>query len=120
MNYIKYYIENKEKEFSYINKETKKNKKAFIFIMHMTRVFDKELKDLEKKNEKEKKEINKKILKEPISNLSGYYQIFIDNLKGDEKLTLDKILKMEGKKMFDECLDLDEELIKIYIYLFLI
>ena len=116
MNYLKYFIENKEKELNLNNEAKENNKKIFIFIMHISRVFDKELKDLEMKNEKEKKEINKKIIKESMSNLSGYYQTFIDNLNGDEKLALDTILKMKGKELFSKCLDLDEELIR-HIYL---
>ena len=111
MNYIKYFIENKENEYTSQLKEKNKYKKAFIFIMHMKRVFDKEIKDINIKSEKEKNEINKKILKETISHLSDYYQIFIDNLNGSEELSLDNILKMKGKELFIKCLDLDDELI---------
>ena len=119
MNYIKCMIENKEKEYINKQKESKKGKKVFIFIVYMTRVFYKELNDYDLKSEKEKKEINKKILKETISNLSGYYQTFIDNLNGDENLSLENILQMKGNEIFRKCLDLDKELIKnIYPSLF--
>ena len=114
MNYIQYFIENKEKEHLKNNKDKKikENKKVFIFIIHIRRIFNHELENFELKDEKTKKEINKKILKETISNLSGYYQIFIDNLNGDEKLTVDIILKMKGNGLFSKFLDLDEELSK--------
>ena len=112
MNYVKYFIDNKEKEYLSQNKDNKEYKKAYIFIMHIKRVFDKELKELKDKSEIEKNEINKKILKETISNLSGYYQIFIDNLNGDEKVTLDNILEMKGNEVFINCLEFGDELNK--------
>ena len=119
MNYVKYFIYNKEKEFLNRNKENNNYKKAYIFIIHVKRVFDNELKDFELKSETEKKETNKKLLKETISNLSDYYQIFIDNLNGDEKLTLQNILQIQGNEIFKKCLDFEEELTKnIYTTLF--
>ena len=115
MNYIKYFIENKEKEYI-IHKNPKNYKKAFIFIMHMVRLFDNELKENEKDFNKTKEIKNKKILKETISNLSGYNQIFIDNLNGN--LTLDNILKTQGKEIYNKCLDLNESIIdNIYLSL---
>ena len=110
MNYMKYFIENKEKEYKHNEKDG--IKKAFIFIVHMKRVFDSELKDLKNKSEKEKKEINKKILRETISNLSEYSQTFIDNLNGEEIISLDDLIDMEGKEIFDKCIDLEDELFK--------
>ena len=89
MNYIKFFIENKEKELNEKNEE--KPKKAFVFIVHLVRIFDEELKNLEEKSEKKQQIIKNKILTETISILSGYYQIFIDNLNGDSNLTLDNI-----------------------------
>ena len=44
MNYVKYYIENKEKDYD------NKPKKLFVFIVHLTRVLKKEISDREKKN----------------------------------------------------------------------
>ena len=111
MNYIKYFLENKEKEFVDRN-ENNKCKKAYIFIMHMKRIFNNELKDFSSKSEKEKNEINKKILKETISNLSGYYQIFIDNLNGDEQFTLDNLIHLKGNEAFNKFICFDEELNK--------
>ena len=115
MNYVKFIIKNKEKEnLEYLNiqKNNFEYKKAFIFIMHVKRVFNNELKDLDNKDDKVRKEINKKILKETISNLSEYYQIFIDNLNGDDELILKNIIKMTGKDLFNKYLLLKEELNK--------
>jgi hypothetical protein len=113
----------KEKEYYIQNKQKEKDefKKAFIFIVHMKRIFDSELLGFENKSEKEKKDINKKILKETISNLSEYSQTFIDNLNGEESISLDNIIHMEGREIFNKCLDLEEELYKnIYQSLFYI
>ena len=77
MNYIKYFIENKicdNKDFE---------KKIFIFIVHMSRILIKDLNDVDKKTLKEKEVFEEKILTETLSNLSGFYQIFIDNLNGE-------------------------------------
>ena len=123
MNYMKYFIENKEKEYYIQNKQKEKDefKKAFIFIVHMKRIFDSELKDFKNKSEKEKKEVNKKILKETISNLYEYSQTFIDNLNGEESFSLDNIIHMEGSEIFNKCLDLEDEFFKnIYQSLFYI
>lgn len=98
MNYVKYLIENKEKDhLKFFNIYKTEYKKAFIFVMHVKRIFDNELKDLEVKEEKEKKEIKKKFLNETVSNLSEYYQVFIDNLNGDEKLNISDIIKKKKK-----------------------
>ena len=81
INYIKFFIENKEKEYQ-------NNKKIFIFIIHLERIFNFELKEMKLGNVKYKEKINKKTLKETISNISDYYQIFIDNLNGEEKYSI--------------------------------
>ena len=95
MNYINNLIERKEKEYK------DKKKKCFIFIVHMLRVSKEEVKNLENENDKKSQEIKNKILNESLSNLSGYYQIFIDNLNGDEKLRIEKILNLDDKTLFD-------------------
>ena len=69
INYIKFFIENKENEF-------KNNSKIFIFIVHMMRIFSDDKPEI----------INKKKIKETISNLSEYEQIFIDDLNGKENI----------------------------------
>ena len=104
LNYIKFFIENREKEKKNFNK-------IFIFVVHMIRLFYKELEDYDKKSEKIKKTINSKILKETLSNLSDYYQIFIDNLNGKED-SLKNIIESDKDKdkLLDYCLDLDLEL----------
>ena len=89
INYTKFFIENKQKEYSI--------EKVFIFIVHIARIFNSELKEL--KNQKVQEKTKKKFLKETISNLSNYYQIFIDNLNGDD--SINKILKAENDKKSD-------------------
>ena len=96
MNYIKYLIERKEKEYK------DKTKKCFIFIIHMLRITKDEIKDLENENDKKYQETNNKILNETLSNLSGYYQVFIDNLNGDENLSIENIINNENKLQFVE------------------
>ena len=101
LNYIKNFIENKEKEYFGDNKyEQEKFTKAFIFIVHLIRVFDSE-----KKKSKEQNEINKNILKETISHLSRYYQIFIDNLNGESNFSLENIIYRKGKDLLKRCFD---------------
>ena len=108
LNYIKFFTENKEKDY-FLNKkdEDDKPKKAFIFIVHLVRIFDSELKDIKNKTPKEKKKIKRKILKETISNLSGYYQIFIDNLNGVDDLNFENLIKLKGIQLYEKCLDFD-------------
>ena len=104
MNYIRYFIENK------IGQNTEYENKLFIFIVYMTRISLAEINDLDKKTLKEKEEFDRKILKETLSNLSGFYQIFIDNLKGDPNLKLEKILNMNTEDLIKNVINPDEEL----------
>ena len=109
MNYLKYFIENKEKDYE------NKPKKVFIFIVYMTRILKSKLNNKDELPLKEKIELTKKILDETLSNLSGYNQIFIDNLNGDEKLKIDKILTMKKSELFQKLINVEEELcINIY------
>jgi len=57
MNSIKFFIENKEKEYLARIKEKKDYRKAFIFIIHIKRIFNKDIKDLEKKKRRRKERI---------------------------------------------------------------
>ena len=116
MNYLNYFIDNKDKNYE-LNRKDNKNKshKIFIFIVHMVRIFNSELKDFEKKSKTEQNEINKKILNQTLSSLTGYHQIFIDNINGKEELALDKILKMERDEIYLKCLDIDNEFLT-YIF----
>ena len=104
MNYIKYFIENK------LNEKEKNDKKLFIFMVYMSRISNKEINEIDKKTIKEKEEFNQKILKETLSNLSGFYQIFIDNLNGSPEYKIEKILNMKRKQLFESLLNPDEEL----------
>jgi len=111
LNYIQFFIKNKEKDLlSQKKEEENKSQKIFIFIIHLIRIFNQNVND-EKNNSVEKEKIDKKILKETISHLSEYYQIFVDDLNGNCKCSLDEIIKMNKKELFQNCLDLDEELI---------
>ena len=104
MNYLKYFIENKEKDLGDKNEP----KKGFIFIVYMTRVMKKDLKEIEKRPLKEQIEIRKKIIDESLSHLSGYYQVFIDNLNGDENLKIEKIMNMNQNELFNALVNQDE------------
>ena len=104
MNYIKYLIENEEKKYE------NKPQKCFIFIVYMTRILKDDMKNIENKNDNEKKELKKKILKETLSNLSGYYQIFIDNLNGEDNLRIEKVIEMDLVNLFKNCFNPDNEL----------
>jgi hypothetical protein len=102
MNYIQNLIERKEKEYN------DKTKKCFIFIVHMLRVTKEEIKKIGNEKNKSYQEEKNKILNETLSNLSGYYQVFIDNLNGDENLKLENIINNEN--LLDKLnLNLDEE-----------
>ena len=104
MNYIKYFIENK------LNEKNKHENKLFIFIVYMSRILFKEINEIDKKSIKEKEDFNQKILIETLSNLSGFYQIFIDNLNGDTSLNIEKILNMKRAELFKNLINQDEEL----------
>ena len=78
MEYLQYFIENKEKEYS--NKSN--GKKAFIFIVYMNRVLNDDLTNIKKLPLKDQNLIKKKLLEKSLTHLSEYYQIFIDNLNG--------------------------------------
>ena len=118
LNYIKFLIENKERDYLLSKNDEKDFKKAFIFIVHLSRIPNYDLDNYEKKNEKEKYEIKKKILKETISHLSGYYQIFIDDLNGKTNFSINNMINLNGKELFMKCLDVDEALrLNIYISL---
>ena len=109
INYVQFFIENKLKEYT-ADKGEESIKKVFIFIVNMMRVYDSEIRDFKKKSKKERRMINKKILRETISNLSEYYQIFIDNLNGLDKIDLEPIFKSEGLDIYENFLDFNYEL----------
>ena len=103
MEYIKYFIENKENEIN--------QKKIFIFIVYMSRLSNDNINNFEKLPIKEKNEIMKKLLKKTLSASSDYYQIFIDNLNGDNQIKLHEIIKInKPDELFKKCFDIDKEL----------
>ena len=104
MNYIRYLIQNKEKNYK------NKDEKYFIFVVYMTRVLKDEIKNFDKKSDDEKAEIKKKLLEETLTNLSEYYQIFIDNLNGEDNFRIEKIIKMSIEDLFKLCINKDKDL----------
>ena len=111
INYIKFFIENKEKDLSSNkNDNERKKEKIFIFIVHLVRIFNEYSQNEKQLSCKEEEIINKKILKETISHTSDYYQIFIDNLNGNIEYSLDEIITMNQRDLFKKCLNLDKEL----------
>ena len=101
MNYIKFFIENHIKEKNYIDEN---NRKVFIFSVHMNRIFNED-----ENNPKRKRYVEENILTDTITHLSDFYQIFIDDLNGEDFSIVD-IMKMDKKELFKKCLKLDVEL----------
>ena len=101
MNYIKFFIENHIKEKNYIDEN---NKKVFIFSVHMNRIFNED-----ENNPKRKRYVEENILTDTITHLSDFYQIFIDDLNGEDFSIVD-IMKMDKRELFKKCLKLDVEL----------
>ena len=110
LNYIKFFIENKEREYFGDKNNGEKFEKAFVFIVHLVRAFN-----TDKKKSKGQNETNKNILKETISHLSGYYQIFIDDLNGDANFSLENVIYTKGKDLFEKCFDF-KDIFKDNIY----
>ena len=105
LNYLKNFIESKEEERIM---ENNKNK-VFIFIVYMSRILNVDLNNILAKPIKEQNEINKKILVETLSNLSDFYQIFIDNLNGNDDIQLHKIIKLiKPIELFKNCFNIDK------------
>ena len=93
MNYINFFIENYIKEQNY-DDENKYLKKAFIFSVHMNRIFKADKKDIKKAKYIERNELG-----ELISHLSDFYQIFIDDLDGED-ISLVEIMKSQEKDLY--------------------
>ena len=104
MNYIKYLIESKEKEYK------NKTKKCFILIIHMFRTSNEDIENAKNNNDKKYQEIKNKILNETLTNLAGFYQIFIDNLNGEDNLKIDNLINNDDKTKYESCIELDKEL----------
>ena len=100
MNYVKFFIENHIKEKNYIDEN---NKKVFIFSVHMNRIL------LSDETDKKKRSfVRKNKLVETISHLSDFYQIFIDNLNGEDYSITD-LMKCKEEELFNKCLKMDKE-----------
>ena len=105
MDYLKFFLENKEKEY------TNKSRRVFIFIIYLSRILKDDLRNLSNMPVNEKNELQKKILNETLSNLSGFYQIFIDNLKGNNNIEMHKMIKMEKPiDLFKYSINVDQQL----------
>ena len=89
LNYVKFIIENKEKELNF--NDNKKTKKAFVFIVYLDRTFNNIHKD-EITSKERSEEINE--YNETISLTSEFYQIFIDDLNGSNDYTINDILNL--------------------------
>ena len=103
MNYVKFFIENYIKEKNYIEED---NKKVYIFSVHMNRIFESDENDPKKIGYVKRNQI-----KETISHLSDFYQIFIDHLGGEDFSIID-IMKYKQEDLFKNCLKLDKEFLK--------
>ena len=109
IDYLKAIIENKETEYK--NKFQKDINKLFIFLIHVERI---NKKDLENQYKEHMDFVKKKLLIHTLSNLAGYYQIFIDDINGqnyydDENkiISLDKILKMKNNDIYKSFINLE-------------
>ena len=105
MNYVQYFIENHIKEKNYVD-ENKNMQKVFIFSVHMNRIYDED-----KKDPKKKKYIKRNELGDIISHLSNFYQIFIDNLNGEDISIVD-IIHFKDEELFRKCINVNDEFLK--------
>jgi len=106
MEYVKFFIQEKEKDFEYKDQ----SKKAFIFIAYVSRISKNDLNNKNLLSQRDKNYLNKKLLTETLSNLSGYYQIFIDNLNGEDNNNFNELIKaIKPIEMFNKFLNIDEE-----------
>ena len=101
LNYVKFFIENKEKDNEKIYE---KYKKAFVFIVHVKRNFKNyDENKIQKYGDNENKEMSK--YNETIPLSSEFYQIFIDDLNQIEEYTIKDLLKLKGKELFKKYID---------------
>ena len=123
IDYLKTIIENKENEYK--NKTQKSLNKLFIFLIHVERI---NKGDLENQYKEQIDLIRKKMLIHTLSNLAGYYQIFIDDINGqnyydDENkiVSLDRILKMKNNDIYKYFINLEtifQEYLNVTLCLF--
>ena len=128
LNYVKFVIENKEKEIKEKKekekekekkekeikekKENEEKKKAFVFIVNIERNF-KDVDTTIEPNiiETDVEEIKNKY-NETISLTSDFYQIFIDNLDGKEEGSLNEFLELKGEDFFKRFTDCESRFSK--------
>ena len=65
----------------------------------------------DEKDNKKKGYVKKNTLVETISHLSDFYQIFIDNLDGEDFTIID-LMKCPKNDLFSKCLNIDKEFMK--------
>ena len=101
INSVNYYINN------YLKENKKLQNKLIIFIIHKKR---------QSKNDKSKTKNKKVIIPDliPLINVE-YHQVFIDNLQGNEKMDLFKVVSQQSEKLFQNYLT-DSNLIDNKIY----
>ena len=106
MNHINFFIENHVKEKNY-DTDKENNRKAFIFSIHMNRIFNSDKNDIKKEKYIERNELG-----EMISHLSDFYQIFIDNLNGENISLIELMEHKKENELFQICLNLKKEFMK--------
>ena len=107
LNYVKFMIENKEKEMN--NNDNEKIKKAFVFIVYLDRTFN----NNQDSNAIENDGGNKN--NETISLTSEFYQIFIDDLNGSDNNTINDILTLSRGGIIKKWINYND-IIKYRIY----
>ena len=107
IDYLKNIIENKETEYK--NNKKEKITKLFLFLVHLERISRKDLENPYKEN---LDFIKNKLLINTLSNLAGFYQVFIDDINGQDYfdndgniITLNKMLKMKDNELYKSLLN---------------
>ena len=119
LNYAKFLIENKEKEITNNENDNEELKKAFIFIVYLERKFYDNNSNTGVTTDNEENEERDKY-DETISLTSEFYQIFIDDLYGEENYTLDDVLNLKGKELFKKAIGndrIDKDIYETFLYI---
>ena len=119
LNYVKFVIENKEKEFIENNDEKEISKKAFVFIVYLNRNFIDNNASQSTRDEENDNNLGSKY-DETISLTSEFYQIFIDDLYGDDNCTLKDVLYLKGKELFKKAVGndrLDKDILQSLLFM---
>jgi len=106
MEYVNFLIWEKEKIFEY--KDV--SKKVFIFISYISRISKGDLNNKNLLPQNKQTALNKKLVIETLSNLSGLYQIFIDNLNGEDNNSFYEVMKaIKPIEILNKFLNIDEK-----------